>query len=92
LGVGWWLARGHAGRSALKKKKGRVGMAVQPKSREETPKVGTPWWAGPATALTLIWACSCCAATSPRAFLTIFGKNVAGWQRGVCQMATLELW
>jgi hypothetical protein len=22
-------------------------MAVQPKSREETPKVGTPWWAGP---------------------------------------------
>ena len=29
------------------KKKGRAGMAVQPKSREETPKVGTPWWAGP---------------------------------------------
>jgi hypothetical protein len=33
--------------SAVKKKKGRAGMAVQPKSREETPKVGTPWWAGP---------------------------------------------
>jgi len=25
------------------KKKGPPGMAVQPKSREETPKVGTPW-------------------------------------------------
>jgi hypothetical protein len=46
LGGGWWLARGHWG-GALEKKKGRAGMAVQPKSREETPKVGTPWWAGP---------------------------------------------
>ena len=34
-------------RGALTKKKGRAGSAVQPKSREETPKVGTPWWAGP---------------------------------------------
>jgi hypothetical protein len=81
------MARMRAGRSlrpfargALKKKKGRAGRAVQPKSREETPKVGTPWGLGPATALTVIWACSCCAATSPHVFPTVFGKSVSGWQ------------
>jgi hypothetical protein len=30
----------------LGKEKGPRGMTVQPKSREETPKVGTPWRLG----------------------------------------------
>src|SRR5262245_7871433 len=33
--------------AVMRKKKGPPGMAVQPKSREETPKVGTPWRAWP---------------------------------------------
>src|SRR5262249_28520412 len=41
-----WTGCAHAARQDSKKK-GRAGLAVQPKSREETPKVGTPWWAGP---------------------------------------------
>jgi len=31
------------GNDLVTKEKGPPGMAVQPKSREETPKVGTPW-------------------------------------------------
>ena len=73
------------------KKKGRAGMAVQPKSREETPKVGTPWGLGPATALTFIWACSCCAATSPRVRPHDLREECGRRATQVCQMATLEL-
>jgi hypothetical protein len=93
----WLRQKAHGPRAAAlakgtAKKKGRAGVAVRPKSREETPKVGTPWRAEPTTALTCIWACSCCAATSPRPSGANFGNNVAGRQRVICQMATLELW
>ena len=73
------------------KKKGRAGMAVQPKSREETPKVGTPWWAGPGHGADVDMGVFVLRCNLTPVLLTIFRKNVAGWQRGVCQMATLEL-
>jgi hypothetical protein len=41
------VPRGQGILEGIAKKKGRAGLAVQPKSREETPKVGTPWRAGP---------------------------------------------
>ena len=50
MGNSSWSAHGPLGQEHSQeqaKKKGRAGVAVQPKSREETPKVGTPWRAGP---------------------------------------------
>jgi hypothetical protein len=73
------------------KKKGCAGKAVQPKSREETPKVGTPWRVGPTTALPVIWACSCCGAISRQPRAHISGRM---WQRsndGRVRPATLVL-
>jgi hypothetical protein len=37
----------HRPAAMIAKEKGPRGLAVQPKSREETPKVGTPWWFAP---------------------------------------------
>ena len=89
-GVACGLAHGHAKRRA--KKKGRAGMAVQPKSREETPKVGTPWRAGPGHGADLdmgVFVLRCNLAPGlPHDLREECGRLATG----VCQMATLELW
>ena len=67
----------------IAKEKGPRGLAVQPKSREETPKVGTPWRFGPnhSAAPDMGMFVLRCNLGHDRA--THLGNDVAGEQRGL---------
>jgi hypothetical protein len=85
-----WLEGGKAATMA-RKEKGPRGMAVQPKSREETPKVGTPWRVRTDHGAALdmgVFVLRCNLGPAPAAELW---NTVAAGQREVGQMATLAL-
>src|SRR5262245_58864262 len=75
----------------FRKEKGPRGLAVQPKSREETPKVGTSWRVGTGHDAALhmgVFVLRCNLAPAPP---TELWNAVSSGQRPVGEMATLAL-
>jgi hypothetical protein len=78
--------------AVIAKEKGPRGLAVQPKSREETPKVGTPWRFGPnhsAAADMGVFVLRCNLA---HARPTHLGKDVAGEQLRLRPYGNARAW
>jgi hypothetical protein len=67
--------------AVITKEKGPRGLAVQPKSREETPKVGTPWRFGPNHSAAPDMGMFVLRCNLGHVRSTHLGKDVAGEQR-----------
>ena len=67
--------------AVIAKEKGPRGLAVQPKSREETPKVGTPWRFGPNHSAASDMGVFVLRCNLGHGRSTHLGKDVAGEQR-----------
>ena len=76
--------------SAVPRKRAAPAWPCSPSLGRKRPRWARHGGLGPATALRLIWVCSCCAAISARGFRTIFGKSVAGWQLGFAKWQRLS--